>query len=307
MIHRVEITKHNKDLAKLQLHWVRPEFSADDGIGPLESLYQVGDYVAAVAGVFDNQLSSIGSGVMVAPGIMLTATHVLDEFPRDGSGPILLTFLPDGNARAWLPTTSVTCSGKSKLQLFDKKRRIVSDLSVVSCTLNSEAHCKHPLCLPPIELCLPILGSRLWAVGFRQGAIGGSEEIEATPFVTSGIVTACFPEGRGERMPSPCIEVAMESVGGMSGGPVFNADGRLVGVISTSLDAGPTYITLVWDALRLSIEGLPKEVWKEQESNLVKGVDLGLVRIKGNFKYDENRNTVLTLSEDEMHAFMSSK
>lgn len=50
--------------------------------------------------------------------------------------------------------------------------------------------------------------------------------------VTSGLVTDCFPQGRGERMPASCIEVAMDSIGGMSGGPVVNDEGWLVGICS---------------------------------------------------------------------------
>jgi len=39
---------------------------------------------------------------MVGPGLLVTATHVLDEFPRYGRPPMFMTFLPD-RARAWLP------------------------------------------------------------------------------------------------------------------------------------------------------------------------------------------------------------
>src|SRR5436190_8337014 len=121
MIHRVEITADNIALAKLKPKWGRPEFTSVDGIGPLDSLHQAGDAVASVAGYFDERLISIGSGIMIAPGLILTATHVLDEFPRSGSGPVLLTFLPGGAARAWLPTATVTFSGKSEFVMHDRK------------------------------------------------------------------------------------------------------------------------------------------------------------------------------------------
>lgn len=297
MTHKIEITQANTELAKLRRKWGRPVFTKDDGIGSLDSLHQVGDSVVSIAGYFDDKLISIGSGVMIAPGVALTATHVFDEFPLSGSGPVLITFLPDGAGRAWLPTSRVTSSSASEFFMHD--REVISDLTIVSCSLNSNAHAIHPLSLASMEICLPLVGQRLWAVGFRHREI--NDDITAvSPLITSGLVTACYPHGRGERMKSPCVEVDMEALGGMSGGPVFNEDGRLIGIVSSSFDDGPSYITLIWDSLRISIDGLPQDIWGSETSGLVEGVELNLVRVKGNFKADEERNITLILSDEEM-------
>jgi hypothetical protein len=298
-MHRVLITHKNEDLARLELNWGRPMFTSDDGLGSLDSLYQTGDAIVSIAGYFDGKIKSIGSGVLAGPGLVLTATHIFDEFPRTGSGPVLLSFLPDNKARVWLPTSTVTCSGPSKSQPCSQDSKIISDLTILSCELNSEAHLDYSLSLAPMELCLPLVGSRLWAVGFRHGDFEENTEF-VSPLVSSGLVTKCFPHGRGERMPSPCVEVDMEALDGMSGGPVFNADGHLVGIVSSSFDGGPSYVTLIWDALRVAVTGLPSEVWKAEVSGILEGIDLGLVKVKGNFKADKNRNITLTLSDDEM-------
>ena len=304
MIHKVEISEANIELAELRREWGRPAFTEDDGIGHLDSLHQAGDAVVSIAGYFDDKLISIGSGIMIAPGVALTATHVLDVFPRSGGGPVLLTFLPDGAGRAWLPTATVTFSGASEFHMHDRK--VISDLTIVSCALNSNAHATHPLSLAPMEICLPLAGQRLWSIGFRYGEIDG-DETAVTPLVSSGLVTASYPHGRGERMRSPCVEVAMEALGGMSGGPAFNEDGRLIGIVSSSFDGGPSYVTLVWDSFRVSIDGLPQNIWGSETSGLVEGVKLGLVRVKGNIKADEDRNITLTLSDEEMQILASTK
>lgn len=304
MTHCVRITEVNPDIASLKLNWGRPEFTADDGIDSLDSLYQASDSIVAIAGFFDDKLVAIGSGVMIGPGVMLTATHVLDEFPRTGSGPVLLTFIPGGVARAWLPTDVVTASGPSQFQNIGEKRKKVSDLTLLSCALHSEAHTSHPISLVPIELRLPQPGERLWAVGFRHGTI--EENVSGLiPLVTSGIVTECFVHGRGERLASPCIEVDMEALGGMSGGPVFNKDGLVVGIVSSSFDGGPTYVTLVWDAMRLSVKSPQQAFWPSTTLSLFEGVELGLVRIKAKVKKDNDWNVTLTLSEEEMNVIDS--
>lgn len=304
-MHRVVITEKNTELKNLELKWGRPAFTADDGLGSLDNLYQASDAIVSIAGYFDGKLKSIGSGIIVGPGLVLTASHVFDEFPRTGSGPVLLSFLPENKARAWLPTSTVTCSGPSSYSPWDPNSKKVSDLTIVSCNLNSEAHVEYPLSLVPMELCLPLIGTRLWAVGFRDGEIG--EDIASvSPLLASGLVTNCFPHGRGERMPSPCVEVDMETLGGMSGGPVFNEEGHVVGIVSSSFEGGPSYVTLVWDALRLSVEGLPSEIWEGNYAGILEGMEQGIVRVRGKFKADSERNITLTLSDNEMEHLMEN-
>jgi S1-C subfamily serine protease len=293
--HSILITDDNPQLAALKKSWVTAQFSAEDGIGPMASLHQAGDSIVVVASLTDEGMMAVGSGVMIGPGLMLTANHVLKDFPQGESGPVCLTFLQEC-ARAWLPRGHTTAVGPSA---FDQDRRRVSDLTLVSCSLNSEAHEQYLLTLAPIKLALPLIGERLWAFGYRHGDIvNGTGSLGS--YVSSGLVTACFPDGRGERMPSSCIEVAMDTIGGMSGGPVVNDDGWLVGIVSSSLEGGPSYVTLLWDALRLSASGAPRCVWPVDEADLFLGRDLGLIHIKGDVTRDEAGNVVMTLSTPEI-------
>ena len=108
-------------------------------------------------------------------------------------------------------------------------------------------------------------------------------------------------------MPSTCIEVSMESWGGMSGGPVYNKDGRLLGVVSSSFDGGPTYVTLIWDAMRLWVKAPQQGVWPCQTLDLFKGMDLGLVKIKGQVKRDSDWNVTLVLTKEEMEVLVTSQ
>ncbi len=216
---------------------------------------------------------------MVAPGLLLTATHVLDELRASGNHPIFLTFLPTG-ARGWLAKESRNAMRESK---FEEGEANPSDLTLVSCTLNSDALADYPLNLWTLRVGLPLVGERLWAFGFRHGHVE-DDVASVSPMVSSGLVTAAFPQGRGERMPAPCIEVEMDTMGGMSGGPVVDSDGNVIGVVSSSFDGGPSYVTLIWDALNYRIGGTVPALTKYQDVSLLTAKAMGLSRIKGSIE-----------------------
>jgi len=48
------------------------------------------------------------------------------------------------------------------------------------------------------------------------------------------------------------VMVLAETVGGMSGGPVFDADGFLIGILSAGM-ADVSYVSLIWPALVVKI------------------------------------------------------
>lgn len=296
----VRVTEDNPALATLRRSWATAIYSDEDGLGPMGSLHEAGDALVALAQLEEDGPTVLGSGVMIGPGLVVAATHVLDEFSARCASPLLLTFLPDG-ARAWLPRESSTVSGPSA---FGEDRRMVSDVTLLSCTLNSQAHAHHPLTLAPLQFSLPLLGERLWAFGYRHGALQDAAAL-ITPLVTSGLVTAAFPQGRGERMPSACIEVAMDTKGGMSGGPVVNANGDLVGIVSSSIEGGPSYVTLIWEALRLSIRSrLPSLMCRDID--LFAAQRLGLVKLKGQIRLRRNGDVTITLPEPELELIAAS-
>jgi serine protease Do len=50
-----------------------------------------------------------------------------------------------------------------------------------------------------------------------------------------GRITGYFPSGRGRRNPTPVYQVEANWESGMSGGPVLNQAGEVIGVVSHSL------------------------------------------------------------------------
>jgi hypothetical protein len=186
----------------------------------------------------------------------------------------------------------------SKPSEFDERWTVVSEMSLVSCTLNSEAHADLPLMLAPMQVALPLIGERLWAIGFRHQAIEDSAAL-VTPLISSGLVTEAYPNGRGERMASPCFEVNMDTVGGMSGGAVVNDEGNLVGILSSSFEGGPSYVTLIWEAIRLRVKGAIPKLQANETVSLLGAKALGQVKLKGNVQRNPWGDLTLRLSDEE--------
>jgi hypothetical protein len=100
-------------------------------------------------------------------------------------------------------------------------------------------------------------------------------------------------------MASPCFEVNMDTVGGMSGGAVVNADGYLVGILSSSFEGGPSYVTLIWEALRLHVKGAIPKLQAQETVSLLGAKRLGLVKLKGDVNRNPWGDLTLRLSYEE--------
>jgi hypothetical protein len=113
----------------------------------------------------------------------------------------------------------------------------------------------------------PAVGEQLVMAGFRAAEDvypwkGNHIEIEAGIILSTGRVTKCYQQGRdSSRMPWPALEVDCPTIGGMSGGAVFDSSGFLIGLASSSFDCGldaepaPTYVALHWPMLGQRFQG----------------------------------------------------
>ena len=80
----------------------------------------------------------------------------------------------------------------------------------------------------------------------------------------------------------------------MSGGPVANDDGYVIGVVSSSFEGGPSYVTLIWDVMRHSIN-LTAPWLQRGRVTLLATRDIGLVKLKGNIKRFRRGDVVITM------------
>lgn len=103
-----------------------------------------------------------------------------------------------------------------------------------------------PQSAPPLPVRLsgrrPEVGDRVMATGYPElTCLEHEEPGKAIRFTERmygavGTITGLLPQGRGISYPWPLIEVEAHWRSGMSGGPVFNEQGEVIGLVSFSLE-----------------------------------------------------------------------
>ena len=275
---------------QMPLEWARPVFTAVDGIGEMDGLSVASGQVLALGHFTDEGPRCIGSGIMVGPGLLLTATHVLDEI--EGKKMLAFSFVEQGHMRLWALYSGHAFRGHVESIPGQLPRFRRSDVAVVSCLPASEGADQWPLVMGEVELAIPRIGERLWTVGYREET-GAGNGVRMTMLCSSGRVTAYLLDGRGNHLPGPVVEVAMDAHGGMSGGPVFNDAGHVVGVVSSSIGweggNGPTYVSLVWSAVPSEVSApWPQDYWPEQRAGIQLGAGKSLTRLRGSTHFEGN-------------------
>lgn len=186
---------------------------------------------------FSEQL--LATAFFIAPGVAVSAWHVLDSFlPKLANGrwdnaPMpaefqVLSFLRNGEVSVWpAGSFSVGADGSNG-----------SDLMAIGCHLSGTqpTMCiQHCLTVSPR---LPAIGERLFMVGLKEpfSRKWNNTKIELEAFESAGTVVEVYASGRGRMPMGPCFALDSGVTGGMSGAPVFDDNGLVVGVLSTGTE-----------------------------------------------------------------------
>lgn len=213
-----------------------------------------GDYMSAASqqGVLialsfrdDDGHHTTGSAVLVGPGLAICAAHVLQDQgfyeKLTSAGATLVGQAPfPGGMHLWT-VNYVTLVPDS-------------DLAMLSMSLTSNYPQDRRFTTAHITTRMPQVGDELTLTGFSANReteeIGPAIRMELRPGCLKTKVLQVYPDGAGTMVPGPCVAVDFEASGGMSGGPVFDSRGFLVGVVSTAVVGGDaSFVSHVWPAL----------------------------------------------------------
>ena len=158
---------------------------------------------------------------------------------------------------AWRPLLAFYAeAGKSEPILFHEKPQI-RNLTELACLNISRSHQRTPMPYLPVSLTSepPKIGDMVTGYGFAGLDVakdGKGEDRPMTQYLyeSAGEVIEITPADPNSTMPWPRIRVSAEWPSGMSGGPVVDAAGNVIGVISRGwtgeADSTATYFA-GWD------------------------------------------------------------
>lgn len=234
-----------------------------------------------------------GSAFLVAPGVAITALHVIEDYEEhEGlfvSDAELVAFgQQDGVALSWVIRNVVRPEG--------------GDVAILLMDLHTALPDSFALHVFELGARLPRVGEHGTVLGIRTNLPDGKNAIddsrhhlgklEAATIASTGIVLDVWPEGR-PLFPEPCYALGATAIGCMSGGPVFDARGLVVGMISRSTQSDDGYVTtvaLLWQSLWMEIgptwppgflanRFMLRSVMHPDEASFVERTESGLVYV----------------------------
>ena len=226
----------------------------------------------------EGKANLLGSAILVAPGIAIGAMHVFtgveEEVLAAKAG--AYCFGVDGERIDMWSIRHVSSSSDRH-----------SDLAIYSLEFASKMPDDSRFTHAVLSTRTPAIGETLTMVGFRELDLStgppplGQTVVDVSMLASTGVVTQQFPLRRDAfGLPAPCIEVDCHTAGGMSGGPVFDRQGNLVGILSRGMDEGPSWVSLLWPALNWKFKGgWPKGLIPE--NSRLASLDPNLCSIQG--------------------------
>jgi len=234
------------------LHFRVFEFRSSDSIVRAQGVRNPDIFEGALLAIVinDGQRRVLGTAFLVAPGLAISAFHVLatdiDAILRLET-PVYCFGLRSGQSTLW--------------DIRQINYTEDSDIAYISLIPRSALHEDRTFFQFPLTTRSPKAGEELHIIGYTSGPLDGAPEDDVRFKVMSavGAVRNVYPSKRDSvLMPFPTLEIDCGSVGGMSGGVVIDNTGHVCGVICRGLsvddEQGPTYASWLPFALGREVE-----------------------------------------------------
>lgn len=259
--------------AEHPIMWMDHYPLVEKGAGTLDKDWTHFDTALLALGFSDGEVIHLdGSAALIGPGLALAAKHVLE--------PILDKLLAGTLAPM---AVSVTEHGVVLWRLHQIIRG-GTDVAILRLNLASDFPPQGLRCAT-LSTRTPEVGEPMMIAGVRgEQTVKKGSPLGLTVRVGVGEVSAVYPLGRDRVMlPTPCVEVRCLTIGGMSGGPAFDKNGHLVGILTSAMgdDDGPSYVSSWWPTAADPIESLWPPGLASLPTNLLDLAKVGVIRIEG--------------------------
>jgi S1-C subfamily serine protease len=252
----------------------------------------------------DGSVVQSGSGFFVAPGLLVTARHVVDDYWRQLTGERMtadaVAQLKD-NAGFSIIASQLVDGHPVQWDIIRMFAADPVDVVFLEAQRHDGAQLPNSWPVATFSFLPPSVGELIFAIGFpfqKYETVGAQQfRWNQKASLAGGEVDEVHPHHRDSaRLPFPCFRTNARFEGGMSGGPVVNALGQVCGVICQSLPANaPTedhasYVSLLWPCLSFPFDNL---AWVTPHPSTVTFRDLF-----ENHVLDSPDWTAVTLSDD---------
>lgn len=248
----------------------------------------------------ERKLISSGSFFQVFPGAFVTAAHVLKDY---------VEHFPSGKLQARF---FLQVSDKFSMQFVMESARVTreEDIAIVFCRPMPS---KFSVDLTPLQGLrisprIPSEGETVLNIGYRpdrrsaETFLGQPTSKSIFGFVRVGTVTSVFLDGRDKTMlPGTCFEFSSETVGSMSGGPVIDRFGSVIGILSTGYDGEKiSYASCLFRCMTLNLN----QKWPMNETRRI--VDLPIdIYLKHLLKYSDDTVSSSSITQESYDEILS--
>lgn len=221
--------------------------------------------------------SFVGTGFFVSwQGLIITAKHVLrDVISKERvNSPIGIC--------QFLPNDEYILRNIKKGFWFDKSDVAVAVLDQPTHKTSKEL-LKNKVLKISLEKCAQ--GDPVFTFAYPDSEISENEKKQTMEFAHAffaGELQEEYPEGRDQGMlPNPCWRCNIHIHKGASGGPVFNASGKVIGINSTSFSNDPScsFVSTLSHIIDLKIRDIKIEGYKKNDFTLKELSEIGMVHI----------------------------
>lgn len=268
-------------------------------------LHYTGALVAGDASdTVGDSLLPVGSGFFVAPFLVLTARHVIDEVSQRFHGCRIHEIHDDMKFGIDFSIQHAR-HGLMKWAVMGYGYTPTIDVVALWVELREPAELPTDFAweLPALSLAQARVGQAVNALGYPQSTHRldeqGHAKIGIVPHESSGTIAAIHERSRDRAMlPYPCFEANATIKGGMSGGPVFSINGHVIGVIGSSFELGESggpevsYVSAIWPAVGIELRHTAAPVKAAAPYPLLALVDAGAVRAVDRFTSVDSDGTV---------------